>query len=326
MGPKNNFRSGWNDSSRLFFSTYDDQDLSRITTIPLLTNWACEVMALDHKDLPDDAESLIELCKQVQKDFGKLKDRYESALKTVPELRRYEQKLAFPSAGKSFELPNTSVWAELMNILWDRHQIGYPPVFGKVRDSCHLRIDEINRWHQFSFSDLAGLPKSVREDMFTKQEIVAIGGIAKLREEAFEKYELLGCICTKAALEGIKLPKNCTKELTGTILQGRHWPDEELEQPSMEQTPTERRTQAVPEDLPKPRGRPLVPADERREIIFKFLKEKGANTKQEASVLLKDTDVRNQLYKKLQVKNISMIESNLTPLQVQEVDRGIREW
>ena len=89
---------------------------------------------------------------------------------------------------------------------------------------------------RFSFSDLAGLPKSVREDMFSKQEIAAIDGIAKLREEAFEKDELLGCICTKAALEGIKLPKNCTKELTGTILQGRHWPDEELEQPSTQES------------------------------------------------------------------------------------------
>ena len=91
-------------------------------------------MVLDHKDLPDDAEELIELCKQVQEDFRKLKERYEGALETVPDLRRYEQKLVFPSAGNSSELPNPSVWAELMNILWERHQIGYPPVFGKVRD------------------------------------------------------------------------------------------------------------------------------------------------------------------------------------------------
>ena len=36
MGPENNSRSGWNDSYRLFFSTYDDQNISRIVAQFLL--------------------------------------------------------------------------------------------------------------------------------------------------------------------------------------------------------------------------------------------------------------------------------------------------
>jgi hypothetical protein len=172
------------------------------------------------KDLPDDPKELIKLCQKLHKDFQNLTSKKETALKEAITLLPYTEDLT----------PDN--WAELMNILWDRHQIGGPPVFGKVSYPAsnpktgvsNYRPSEYAHFLQFSLSDIAGLPEHVLEDMFTIQEILVIKHIAELRKEAWQVYDRVESIVTWAALQDIKLPDDCIEPLEdNTLLGGHHW-------------------------------------------------------------------------------------------------------
>lgn len=154
-------------------------------------------------NLPDDPKELIKLCRDLHKDFQKLKDKKETALKEAPTLLHYTEELT----------PDD--WAELMKIL---EPLGHANFNSRIKK----RLPGHANFFEFSLSYLAELPEDVLKDMFTSKEISVIKNIAELRKEAWPIYDHIESILTFAVLKEVKLPDDCIEPLEDrTLLDGQ---------------------------------------------------------------------------------------------------------